>query len=90
MKKLIIALSLLMFAGSTYAAETIGEKTDATVNEAKRAVKSTSNRVGEKVCDKKTGKNCVAKKIKNKAKEAKDYTKDKAKEGTNIIDNDKK
>lgn len=86
MKKLLTILSLILFANSAFSAETIGEKTDATVNDAKRSVKKTAHRGTEKICEK-TDKNCFAKKASNRTSEAADYAKDKAKEGANVIDN---
>ena len=43
----------------------------------------------EAICDK-TNKNCFAKKVGNRANEAKDYTKDKVSEGMNIVDEERK
>jgi hypothetical protein len=87
MKILIIALSLISFAGSAFAAETVGEKASAKTNNVKREVKHKVNSVEEKICDK-TDKTCFAEKAKNRTNETKDYSKDKAKEGKNVIDND--
>ncbi len=86
MKKLLTILSLILFANSAYSAETIGEKTNASVNDAKREVKKTAHRGEEKMCEK-TDKNCFAKKASHRTSEAADYAKDKAKERTNMIDN---
>ena len=88
MKKLILVLSLFLFTNSAYAAETVGEKVDAKVSDVKREAKQKVNSAEEKICDK-TDKNCLNKKAKNRASEAKDYVKDKTKEGANVIDNDK-
>lgn len=88
MKKLVMILSLLAFTNSAFAAETIGEKAKATVNDVKRDVKQKVHKAGEKRC-KQDDESCVAKKSRNKAKEAGDYTKDKIDEGINVIDNDK-
>ncbi len=87
MKKLLTILSFLTFMNSAFAAETIGEKVDAKANDAKRSIKSTINKGEEKVCDK-TDKNCLPTKANNKAGEAKDYMKDKTKQGKNILDNE--
>lgn len=86
MKILIIALSLISFAGSAFAAETIGEKASAKTNNVKRKMKHKVNSVEEGICDK-TDKSCLAEKAKNRTNETKDYATDKVKEGKNVIDN---
>jgi len=93
MKKLVMILSLISFATSVgisaYAAETVTEKAEAKTNNVKRAVKKKIHRTEEVICEK-TDENCFAKKAANRAKETKEYAKDKVKEGANVIDNDKK
>ncbi len=89
MKKLLITLSLLTLINSATAAETIGEKFDAKLNNTKRSIKHATNRGKEIACDA-TDKSCLASKVDHKAQETKDYVKDKTKEGKNIIDNDDK
>lgn len=89
MKILATILSLAVLSSPmVYAAETVSEKATATTNDIKRDVKGKVHRVDEKICDM-TDKSCVGKKVKNRAKEAGDYTKDKASEVKNVIDNDK-
>lgn len=89
MKILLTIVSLFAFMNSAISAETVGEKVDAKTNNVKRAVKHVANKGEEIVCDK-TSKNCFAKKVDHKAGEVAEYTKDKAKEGKNIVDNDSK
>lgn len=87
MKILLATLSLIVLSTISHGAETVGEKVDATVNNAKRSVKSTVNRVDESICEK-TDKNCLAKKAGNRVDETKGYAKDKASEAVNVMDND--
>jgi len=89
MKKLIMILSLISFAGTAYSAETVREKAEAKTNDVKREVKKTVDRAEEVICEQ-ADKSCLAKKVKNRAKEAGQYSKDKVKQGANVIDNDKK
>lgn len=90
-KAIFVALTLtgLMGAGAVYAEETVGEKAQATGNDAARAVKKGAHRVEEAVCMENDAK-CLAEKAKHRAQEAGDYTKDKAKEVKNTVDDDKK
>lgn len=89
MKKLIIVLSFAAFINSAYGAETIPEKVKVKTNDIRREVAEAVDRSEENVCDK-TDKNCFAKKAGNRVDEAKEYVKDKASQGKNIIDNSKK
>ena len=89
MKILMTVLSLILFTNTAFAAETVVEKVSAETNDAKRAVKKKVHKIEEKICDK-TDKECLAKKVKNRTKEAKDYAKDKASEAVNVMDNDGK
>lgn len=84
---IIAALALTGSVGisSVYAAETVGEKAEATANDAARAVKKGAHRVEEAVCMESDTK-CLAEKAKHRAQEAGDYTKDKAKEVKNTVD----
>lgn len=88
---MIAALALTSAVGisSVYAAETVGEKADAAANDAARAVKKGVHRAEEAVCMENDAK-CLAEKAKHRAQEAGDYTKDKAKEVKNSVDNDGK
>lgn len=88
---IVAALALIASAGisSVYAAETVGEKAEAAANDAARAVKKGAHRAEEAVCAESDTK-CLAEKAKHRAQEASDYTKDKAKEVKNSVDNDEK
>ena len=90
-KAFFVALTLtgLMGAGAVYAEETVGEKAQATGNDAARAVKKGAHRVEAAVCMENDAK-CLAEKAKHREQEAGDYTKDKAKEVKNTVDDDKK
>lgn len=61
---------------------TTSEKIAAEANDVKRDVKQGYNRMKEELCDE----NCMAKKAKNRAEEAKDLSKDKAKEAKDAAD----
>ncbi len=74
-----------MLVGATYAEETVGEKAEAAANDAVRGVKKGAHRAEEAVCMESDTK-CLAEKAKNRAKEAGEYTKDKAKEVKNSVD----
>jgi hypothetical protein len=89
MKKIIASLALIGLIGAAYADETVGEKAQATGNDAARAVKKGVHRTQEAVCAESDAK-CLAEKAKHRAEEAKDYTKDKASEIKNDVDTDKK
>lgn len=86
-KTLLTAISLAIFSTTAYGAETIGEKTEAKLRDAKREIKQEAHRIEEKICEK-TDKNCFNKKVSNRAAEAKDYVKDKADAGINVVDGD--
>jgi hypothetical protein len=88
---MIVALALTgsVGIGHVYAGETVGEKAEATANDAARAVKKGAHRAEEAVCMEGDAK-CLAEKAKHRAQEAGDYTKDKAKEVKNSVDNDEK
>ncbi|MBX2987706.1 MAG: hypothetical protein KF802_07390 [Bdellovibrionaceae bacterium] len=87
MNKHMLAAAALAFAfaGPVIAAETIGEKAQATAHDAKRGAKKAVNRAKEAVCMEGDLK-CAAKKAANRAEEAKDATVDKAKEVKNSVD----
>lgn len=87
---IIAALALTGSVGvsNVYAAETVGEKAEAAANDAARAVKKGAHRAEEAVCAEGDAK-CLAEKAKHRAQEASEYTKDKAKEAKNAVDNDK-
>lgn len=82
---LTLSATLLGAAAHVYADETLGEKAEATSNDAARAAKKGVNRAKEAVCMESDTK-CLAEKAKHRAEEAKDYTKDKASEIKNDID----
>lgn len=85
MKPLITFITFFSFACNAFAAETVGEKVDAKANDIKRSVKHAVNKGEEAVCAK-GDTTCLAKKAEHRGGEAKDYVKDKAKEGKNVID----
>ena len=85
MKVLIMTLVLTGFLAPIYAAETIGEKTEATTKDIKRAVKKGAHRASEALCAKGDAK-CLAEKAKHRAEEGVDAVKDKASEIKNEID----
>jgi hypothetical protein len=68
-----------------FAEETVGEKVQATANDAKRGVKKAANRVEEAVCMEGDVK-CTAEKAGNRVIEAKDATVDGAKKIKNKVD----
>lgn len=85
-----VALTLagLVSVGGVHAEETVGEKAQATANDATRAVKKGVHRAEEAVCMESDVK-CLKEKAANRTEEASDYTKDKTKEIKNSIDSDK-
>lgn len=89
MKSLIMAVALMGLTGFAYCEETLGEKAEASANDASRSVKKGVNRVQEAVCAEGDMK-CLSEKAKHRAEEGTDYTKDKAKELKNSVDSDKK
>jgi hypothetical protein len=87
--KFLIVLSMVLGFGQAIANETLGEKATDKVHDVKRDVKSKAHRMEEKACDKnddKTYADCMAKKTKNRAEEAKDAVKDKSTELKNKVD----
>jgi hypothetical protein len=89
MKAIILGLALIgLTSTAVFAEETVGEKAKATTNDAARSVKKGAHRVQEAVCAESDAK-CLAEKAKHRGEEAKDYTKDKASEIKNDVDNDK-
>ncbi len=86
MKKIIMAAALMSLISVVHGAESVGEKAQATSNDAGRSVKKGVNRVKESVCMESDAK-CLAEKAKHRALEGKDYTKDKVSEIKNKIDN---
>ena len=86
MKALVMTLALVGFVSSGYAAETVGEKVEATAHDAKRAVKKGVNRTKEALCAKGDLK-CLAEKGKHRGEEGVDATKDKVNEIKNDVDN---
>jgi hypothetical protein len=80
-------LVLLGTVGTAQASETIAEKAQATGNDATRAVKKAAHRADEATCLQSDVK-CLQEKAKHRLQEASDYTKDKASELKNEIDDD--
>lgn len=89
MKKVVIAFAMMGFLTTAFttafAEETMGEKAEATMNDAKRATKKGAHRVKEAVCAK-GDVECAKQKASHRAQEAGDYVKDKAKEVKNNVD----
>jgi hypothetical protein len=90
MKALIAAvtISILGLSGYAHSEETIGEKAEATTNDATRSVKKGVHRAQEAVCAESDTK-CLAEKAKHRAEEGKDYSRDKIKELKNDVDSKK-
>lgn len=84
----LIVLTLGILTTVVQADESISEKTQATVNDASRAVKKTGNRIKEKLCQQGDVK-CAQQKMAHRTVEASQYVKDKAQEIKNKIDTDK-
>jgi hypothetical protein len=78
MMKAIFFAGILALSGAVVTAEeSVSEKASAKAHDAKRAMKKGGHRVAEAVCMEGDAE-CLARKAKNRAVEAKDYTKDKA------------
>lgn len=88
MKYLVFA-SLLAISSVSMANEEYGEagteKAEAELRNAKRKAKKATHRASEATCTE-GAVGCTGEKIKNRAIEAKDYTKDKAKQLKNKVD----
>lgn len=87
MKILALTLALIGFTGAAQAAETLSEKAQAAGNDAARAMKKGVHRIEEAACAEGDIK-CLEQKAKHRLEEAKDYTKDKAAEIKNEVDDD--
>ena len=85
MKTLIMVLALVGGMTTVHAEETMGEKAQATANDAGRAVKKGAHRAKEAVCMKSDAK-CLAEKAKHRGQEAGDAVSDKASEVKNNVD----
>jgi hypothetical protein len=81
----VLLASMMMFAPVVHAAETVGEKAAVTGKKIKRSAKKGMNRVKEAVCME-GDVECAAKKLKNRASEAKDGVVDKATEVKDNVD----
>ena len=82
---MIAVLGLMSYPIIAHAEETTGEKIKADAKDAKRSIKKGAHRIAEKVCMKSDAK-CLADKVKHRASEAKDATKDKASQIKNKVD----
>lgn len=80
-------LGLLCLGTVAQAGETVAEKAQAAGNDAARAVKKAAHRAEEAVCQEGDMK-CLQEKAEHRLQEAKDYTKDKAAQLKNDIDDD--
>lgn len=87
MKTLMSLLAgLAMLTGTVaFAEETVPEKAKATTNDVKRQARKTGNRVDESVCTG-TKAECAAGKVKHRANEGKENTKEKTDEMKNKVD----
>lgn len=90
MKALMVAvtISVLGLSGYAHSEETIGEKAEATANDAARGAKKGMHRVQEAACAE-SDTQCLAEKAKHRAEEGKDYSRDKLKELKNDVDSKK-
>ena len=85
--KLALSLALSGFIGIAQAAETVTEKAQAAGNDAARAANKTIHRIEEAACTEGDVK-CLEEKAKHRIEEAKAYTKDKAAQIKNEVDDD--
>lgn len=85
---LLGVFNAVCLVGGAHADESVGEKAQATGNDAGRALKKGAHRVEESVCMQSDSK-CLEEKAKHRAEEGKDYTKDKMSELKNDIDTKK-
>jgi hypothetical protein len=91
MKILIILIALMCCGGTTFAKETLTEKSKVMVNSSQRSAKKALHRTKESACGKLTGASkaeCLAEVAKNRLEEGKDAVKDKASEVKNKVDSD--
>lgn len=82
-----LLLGALCLGGPLQAGETVAEKAQAAGNDAVRAAKKTVHRAEEALCQQGDVK-CLQQKAEHRLQEARDYTKDKAAELKNEIDDD--
>lgn len=85
----LIATTLLLVGTSAFAAESLSEKASAKAHDMKRGAKKAGHRAHEAVCMESDAE-CLARKGKNRAVEAKDAVKDKAIETKDAVDADGK
>lgn len=83
--KLFFSLAFLGAMTLANAEESVGEKTGAKVNDAKRSIKKGAHKVGEKLCAK-GDVACLKDRAAHRAEEAGDYVKDKVEETKNKVD----
>lgn len=85
----MMVLATIAFMGMTatlaHAEETMGEKAQATANDAGRAMKKGAHRTEEALCTEGDAK-CAEKKVKHRASETGDYVKDKSAELKHDVD----
>jgi hypothetical protein len=84
---LVFSAALQGSIGTAQAGETVVEKAQATGNDAARAVKKATHRVEEATCVESDVK-CLQEKAQHRLQEAGEYTKDKASEIKNELDDD--
>ncbi len=86
MKQIFMILALLGSFTFAQAEETIGEKTEAKVNDAKREIKKSYHRGKEKFCAK-GDVACLKERAAHRADEGSDYIRDKSKQLKDKVDN---
>lgn len=89
MLRFVFSFMLAIAGAYVIAEESVSEKTSAKAHDAKRAMKKGGHRMAEAVCMESDAE-CLAKKAKHRAVEAKDYTVDKAHEAKDKVDADSK
>jgi len=84
MKKVLLTAGLVSIIGSSFAAESIGEKAQVIAKDIKRGATEKIHRLEEAACVESDAK-CLALKAENRLKEAAESTKDKAVELKNAM-----
>ena len=85
MKNLLLVVLALGLTAPAFAEQTVGEKAEVHMKDAKRSMKKGMHRTKEAVCMKGDAK-CAADKMANRAEEAKDATVDKVDELKDKVD----
>jgi|GEM_PF-7023883 len=85
-QSMLFALPFLVGQNMAYAEETMVEKAQSGIEEGAKDVKQEYRNLRNELCNPKLEKNCTLKKIKNKAKNARDEIEQEAKETKRKID----